>query len=166
MCIISCNSKDVDYTCEFVSLLDNYPQGVKKQGYSRQICCILKFTNIGRDSIFLPYYGRGGGFEHQSYFYVRYKKNITECSASSWMILNDTHVIAPGEHIRIRVFVYPCNLDSLKIKDDDIQEISKNISVFYKYNPADSVLNHWKTPMVEVKKDTALNVIDNVRFFY
>lgn len=165
ICYIACNKKTIDYTCDYVEMQDNYPKIDEDLDYGREICCVLKFHNTGRDSIFLPFYRIVSFISYKSHFYIKYKNKISECPASFWGNQASTFVVAPGECVRIGVVIYPRELDELEIKQDvDIKDLSKMISIFYQYNPADSIYNHLKTPLIEIKQDSVLKLTYGANF--
>lgn len=165
LCSFACTHKSVDYTCEYTAIQDNYPKGAKDLYYGREICCILKFQNIGTDSIYLPFH-KLGVLRYKSWFKIKYNGKTSECLANFWGYQTNTFVVAPGEFVRIGVVIYPDNLDELKIDQDiDIQDLSKMISIFYQYDPADSSYNHLKTPIIEIKRDSVIKLIYDANLF-
>lgn len=164
-CCISCNKKAIDYTCKYVAIQDNYPKGANNLDYERQICCILKFHNIGQDSIYLPF-ERTGMLIYRSRFYIEYNRKISTCPARFWGYQTNTHVVAPGEIVRIGVVIYPWSLDDLGLKENtDIRDLSKKINIFYKYNSADATLNHLKTPKLKIQTDSTIELIYDAKLF-
>ena len=161
----SCNKKGVDYTCNYVEMQDNYPKLYNDLDYGREICCVLKFHNTGRDSIFLPFY-RIGVMRYKSWFYVKYKNQISKCPASFWGPQVSTFVVAPDECVRIGLIISPGILSKLSIKQDvDIKDLSKMISIHYRYAPTDSAFNHLKTPLLEIKRDSIIKLTYSAIFF-
>lgn len=156
--------KASDYTCDYVEMQDNFPKIDKELDYGREICCVLKFYNTSRDSIFLPFFSIGI-LQYKSHFYIKYKNKATICPASFWGTQVSSFVVAPGEHVRIGIIIYPEDLDELEIKRDiDIKDLSNMISIFYQYVPSDSTFNHLKTPIIEIKQERFLKLTYGANF--